>query len=86
MRTRPLRRLPRRSDQRVEVCHSRWGRHLAKLPSAFSGVTFGRVGGAMHWRFAFVAIVLVALLPIPARAQLVDAHTRTEALLFFRAG
>jgi tetratricopeptide (TPR) repeat protein len=40
----------------------------------------------MRWRCAVVAFVLVALLPAPARAQLVDEHTRTEAFLFFNAG
>lgn len=40
----------------------------------------------MRRRVALVAIVLVALLPGSARAQLVDEHTRTEALLAFRAG
>src|SRR5215472_11122053 len=40
----------------------------------------------MRWRFALVVIVFAALPPRPARAQLVDEHTRTEALLSFRAG
>src|SRR5258708_38480366 len=51
-----------------------------------SGNIRASLGGSMHWRFALVAVVFTALLPIPARAQLVDEHTRTEALLFFRAG
>src|SRR5258708_13021015 len=51
-----------------------------------SGNIRASLGGSMHWRFALVAVVFTALLPFPARAQLVDEHTRTEALLFFRAG